>query len=684
MKLDFHPKNSTNFVENFPRNSTLRNSTALDWDEKKEEGDHYCSNYDPINVVIVGGGPIGLMYAVELASSFMEYNKSELLHRNNVNILKFEQYTEEFCSDWNSPLQITLIEKRKEYTRHHLWFDIEVKGFYEKLLAWGLNETQFLETKSLYTHRNLLSEDNTNNVDHEVVTIRCSALENFLSELLQKTFYRFTRFINGEVISLNAANSHMMNERNIGNKNDTKNVTIRDGDLINNYVGLTDGRIFQYQMLFVASGTSSFSFDIGATHNYGEKMKSRSEPPFNISQRQHNGNLYHHYIIDENLDEIKQSNDGLYQLSLLVLLPTDPLTLHCPKEKVINRPFYPSFYIAGVTSVFKRFFNETCEIQILLDYTLGKEILLDIEDHHMSTEDKSLCVPSQLPEKKPMKLQMLLEKIFHLVLEVPSPYTSVDKAIDDTSSKQNVSYDFNDSKGESISFQDKVWGMYTVIVLKIKVMSAFPTVALINKNKRENRNRNQEQIINTNQQNTVKKNKQPLKIDRSFIFYVGDASISAHYRLGVGINHAYERMLLLQPVLSALYSSIDVNTVNATTSPLLKVNNKSILSGQNLMKKMKMYVKQSESLVAELINRECRTIILESICGLIVYDEMIYKAQLPKKGDLASTSLSISTSTESLSCGLLDTDYMEISDSSDIAHICSEYQRRKSNQEHTM
>ena len=86
---------------------------------------------------------------------------------------------------------------------------------------------------------------------------------------------------------------------------------------------------------------------------------------------------------------------------------------------------------------------------------------------------------------------------------------------------------------------------------------------------------------------------------------------------------------------------------------------------------MKAYITQSESLVTDLINRECKTIILESICGLFVHNEMIYR---PRP---AISYNRVPSSNDFLTYGLSETDYIEVADSSDISYICSEYQRRK-------
>eukprot|EP01125_Pyxidicula_operculata_P000225 TRINITY_DN10319_c0_g1_i1.p1 TRINITY_DN10319_c0_g1~~TRINITY_DN10319_c0_g1_i1.p1 ORF type:complete len:563 (+),score=86.49 TRINITY_DN10319_c0_g1_i1:150-1838(+) len=290
----------------------------LEFDDANEENPR--SNTVKKNVVVVGGGPAGLLNAI---------------------------------TAYRAGMNVQLFEKRRNYTRN-TWFDIGPEKLYPGSLS-------FLFGLGL-KYQNL--EYVVTNTEYgETYTIRCQSLERFLSKILViigvNVHYGYSFREVSRVVS------DIKNTKKDSTSTNTKthfksHFDIEPPEATSSSIGGTS-----------AIGTAvPFDLLIGADGMHSE-VRSHSSIPF---EKVTTFNLLNKYV--------RTVQDGLHQYSLMCSFHA--IDGECPmieKDDDGRDVDYlqPSFVVDGVTSVFKRWYFGHCHFQILFNndfvYTkiLGKE-----------------------------------------------------------------------------------------------------------------------------------------------------------------------------------------------------------------------------------------------------------------------------------------------------------------------
>eukprot|EP01080_Neovahlkampfia_damariscottae_P001552 gene1552-12678_t len=421
---------------------------------------------NPVDVVIIGAGPIGLLTALQT---------------------------------YGSGSTIRLFEKRKFYTRN-TWLDLYPRPYslaYDIMMHLGFtNDTEHIPQK-------------IGNSNESVITIRTKVLEEFL--------FHVAKIIG---IEINFERKFLIND---SNDNRIKVLNLKTNKI----------ESYKYNVLIGADGTKS-------------DVREFQKFPFT------------------KVEEFQLKNEGALELpglsQLSFLVNFDSVNGKCPelkdqKELIISDPWMIGFEIPSIHSLFKRWYNGHCQLQILFLNRPANQILENFKKDALQYLYSKVIKKSyyHLNEKRfPLSL---LFKVLQRILKSPPK-------------------NYNEMLG-MIKFKKEKLNFF---LLKTEIRK-IPTSTKIT------------------QSNTV-------------VSLVGDASITAHYRLGIGINNGF------------------LSFHEKHFTPLLKFLNH---IGKSKMKKLKdedtkklqkiveKKIKKDMDRINSLVQYQISTIFYESYCNYIVF-----------------------------------------------------------------
>lgn len=285
------------------------------------------SSLRALDVVVVGAGPVGLATALTA-------------HAHGASV--------------------TVVEKRDDYTRD-VWFDLtdlEVDGSasVETLRRWALHE---------FAPR---VDDHRSEGVSGIVSIRCRELERFLSQVASavgvdvirgQELVQWSHACTSSVAAAHSLCRHAVH-------------TARADGTRASSAGADASLHLPFDVAFVCDGAQSEGRRMLDAHVafVGQHSLQPVDPALTDSQLEgaEHGNGQGGVI----------TVPGLRQATLVAKLAPLP-SGDCPALKrdtsgAAVDPFYPSFVIDGVTSVFKRFFSPYCEIQVLFSHVAAQRI----------------------------------------------------------------------------------------------------------------------------------------------------------------------------------------------------------------------------------------------------------------------------------------------------------------------
>lgn len=385
----------------------------------------------PIDVVIVGAGPAGLMSAIE------SYR-------------------------FQSP--VTLFEKRLNYTRN-TWFDLEQKprsSSLETLMAWGITFQEF------------------EYVTHEIgsiITLRTQYLEKFLAKVVSVLGiqihygFQFLTFCN-----LEQSNSQLVAAfSKVTQKEEHQPVETLQPNLdVCNLKDEEKGnfKIISFHLLVGCDGDSSaVRFAANISSSFQEFVPLTKDVLVHIPD--------------------------IHQTTMLVNFKPGE-DEECPhlkyesKEHLINS-LYPGLVFDGITSVWKRFYLGNCQLQILFNQEFGNRIVAK----YQQAKSKSALMDYKWQDTAiPWnKLKQITDLLF-------------------IHSFSNIS-----SLKEKILRKKSNFNLYDIEIFDVRIRKAEPNTKILN------------YFPQLNQDHQI-----------GIVTLSGDASISAHFRLGIGINNAFRSL----------------------------------------------------------------------------------------------------------------------------------------------
>eukprot|EP01130_Rhizamoeba_saxonica_P007195 TRINITY_DN2901_c0_g1_i3.p1 TRINITY_DN2901_c0_g1~~TRINITY_DN2901_c0_g1_i3.p1 ORF type:complete len:537 (+),score=82.26 TRINITY_DN2901_c0_g1_i3:157-1767(+) len=399
--------------------------------------------------------------------------------------------------------EVIVVEKRNTYSRN-IWFDVGPDIWYPSI--------QYLRSFGFFYQDIEYQESDMNG--SPIYTIRCQILERFLLKVLafasiEYTIGTFLRICNDThnyygLISLSNTSSNIQNH----------------GLTCNSDAGI---KKIPFDILIGADGSKSTVRDI-----------------FSIEYKKYNG-FYINNIVYKNFKDI-------HQVTMLVEFKSNNLK-KCKKLNTYDdgTPYdyiHPSYFIPGVTSVFKRWFYGFCHLQILFSNEMGAELLK--EDNNATN---------------------ILFYTVNLIFE--NKYSNIEDMLDDINN-----------------------GRDGILIHQID----------INRAKKPG-------IVTGNDNNYAS------------VFLVGDSLVSAHYRLGVGINNGFLSLVEFSTFLREIANISSRNQLEAC-----------------VRKKNKKARKRSK----QLVQFELSTIYYEAYCDYVVtvesdskeYDDLIIWKKDKNPGEL--------------------------------------------------
>lgn len=278
--------------------------------------------------------------------------------------------------------------------------------------------------------------------------------------------------------------------------------------------------------------------------------------------------------------------ENLSQTTVIVNFKANTSDGDCPRLKKTPQghlldPRYPSFVVKGVTSVWKRFYIGHCQLQILFLEQKGQQIVQAYQQHKPHREKRDLFwreskVHTSDTQVEPEEWQQqgipweTLKEVANVLME--QPYTSVAQL------------------QSAIGRKSTSPALFDIDVFEVQIRKA-----------------------NTNTMLVKPQHFVHHQADEWRVFVVslaGDTSVTAHYRLGVGVNNAFLGLRELGQLIQSL-NSIGTSHMTATSV------HRNIIEEAVACKEV-----QAQQRMTSLVQFELSTMLYESYCEYSIFFDM--------------------------------------------------------------
>ena len=288
----------------------------------------------------------------------------------------------------------------------------------------------------------------------------------------------------------------------------------------------------------------------------------------------------------------------------------------CPQVRRDVGYDYPGFVVSGVTAVFRRFYYSHCQMQILFSNQLGAD-LLGTYSHHRnlhhshpqqdSTEDnigKNEEIVSWQDEGIPWeKVKEIVNVMFMKPFRQVKPMKNQILTRQESNERRNEESVHNKGGSGGVDTEE-----YDVDLFPVIISRAEKTTLLVSSKTEEGKGGEKSAGI---------------------VAFVGDASVTAHFRLGVGINNAFSSLVEIEEMVKGLRDLAKKNGEPASEDADV------IKKDDEWMKKMQGIVERREAAararIDQMVQFQVSTMFFESYCDYgVLFDQKakdIYSAQ---------------------------------------------------------
>jgi hypothetical protein len=279
---------------------------------------------------------------------------------------------------------------------------------------------------------------------------------------------------------------------------------------------------------------------------------------------------------------------NLNQTSLIVFFDADPQTGQCPtvieEDGIPLSPLHASFTMPalGVTSVWKRFYLGHCSLQLLFSREKGEKLMDRFRSHAPASieamqEDPLLRDPSWQVDAFPWAD---LLSVWNMLIH------------EKVGSVQELR--------DRVSRRGRFPHLFDITLFPIVIRAAVPTVALANRPHSHSRDGAE---------------KRGHYLQHQVFFIRGDAAVTPHYRLGVGINNAFvalaESARFYQALTEAFLFKREKASEEGTDIKTLQLLKNAVQEAE----------RASSKRISRMIQFQLSTMFYEAYCDLVVgYD----------------------------------------------------------------
>lgn len=489
--------------------------------------------------------------------------------------------------------EVEIVEKRLEYTRN-VWFDLYPEPYSPsvKLLdSWG-----FFEQSMEYEEQPIGDETKKS----KVVTIQCNKLERFLSKVVS-TLGIHIRY-GYEFLGWCSSDSNSEWPRGaVAHSQDSTHAISKE--VMCRTANETDkSAVFHipFDILIGADGTRS---------TVGSREEKKVVQAFQTDQM----NVSSHIVTVRPSSNYQRA--GIYQTALIVNFKpvADNATRQysCPEVEKLPTgmqidPLSPTFHIRGVTSAWKRFYLGHCHLQVLFDHEMGTAInaqndqalrfqawtnpstdssVMFATSHQAttaSTRSDEVHVTDQSWEDHAYPWDVLLELAKLIFARKPATIRQLKQMISRYAGPLSVEQKYD----------------MTIFNAQISVTDERPLILPI-----------ETPASDQGQRMGIK-------------LLVGDAKVSAHFRLGIGVNYGFATFgQHVGALVSSIYSSPHGSNVLRTRDKKIEIcADGSMQTATNPLIDMLSLLKENiETSMQDLVNYQVGSIFIDYMDFLSIY-----------------------------------------------------------------
>eukprot|EP00941_MAST-03F_sp_MAST-3F-sp1_P002795 g2795.t1 len=504
-----------------------------------------------LNVAVVGGGPSGLLSAIEAAQT---------------------------------GASVTVIEGRLNYTRK-IWFDLHPESLgsisVSKLREWGFFSLKIPYIGPGYDEDHLKSG---------VITIQSHILEQFLSlvGIISGVYYKYGyKFSHYDVMKIK--DKQDLHSQSFSWFAVARNNLVKDEiKILFDIIVAADGRHSSVRDVAGIATTEQKSFT--ALHSVNGESKAGRDSSVNA--------------------ELVHGTAAISQVTILLFFKMNEDTRKCPEPRRRNdqvvSPFDIIFDVPLVTSAFKRFFEPFCELQILLTHDYGKGIFYVYSQS--SDVDKFDALPWPI-----------LLKVAKSVLAIPPGNISELKAMlrEDVPPRLFEVTIHRSSEAAVVLHKNYGDGDYLETERDTHNVEAERNIS-------EDNIRQGKNCANTPCSHSVS----------ALLITQGDALLSAHYRLGIGVNAVFNNLKLLNKLFTkyasdkseALNSNINDCAMESRFCQHLIRHEGCINCAMNSIANSTeaLYRGMIKEKVEDMVSKQLQAMFYEGYCGATVFSSSVY------------------------------------------------------------